>query len=253
MHTATQVQRTKAVREAISLAKVVLTSNSPIGEITGETGTGKTMACYAIIEELGGVRVCAWEGITRTQLLNEVLRSLWLDPAHSAQKALTDLVKYGRSARERILLIIDEANKLSWHNLELLRYLADEGGFALILVGTELYSKQFINEKTKPFLLQLGRRIGAKRHKMYNLSEAELAAYVIKPRFNGAAENAELVKRFWEASRKGNWGEAVELAEECRRLLEVNSISTLTLEVLDLAIAWAANRHFIHNGNGRVA
>ena len=51
-----------------------------------------------------------------------------------------------------------------------LRYIADECGFAVLLVGTELYERQFANARTKPLLLQLGRRIGAKPRRRPALS-----------------------------------------------------------------------------------
>ena len=63
----------------------------------------------------------------------------------------------------RTLLVIDEANKLGWRVLETIRYLADECRFAVLLIGTELYTRKFTDARTRPLLEQLGGRIGAKR------------------------------------------------------------------------------------------
>ena len=53
----------------------------------------------------------------------------------------------------------------------------------------------------------------------------------------------EIVTAFWSLCRKGNYREAVELAHECRRIMETNQMQALTQAVLELAGKWMANRH----------
>ena len=59
----------------------------------------------------------------------------------------------------------------------------------------------------------------------------------------GESADKELVTTFWSVCRKGNYREAVELSEECRRIMEVNQMQALTPAVLELAGKWMANRH----------
>ncbi len=232
-----EIRDTRVVREALALAELVLAADNPIGEITGPAGSGKTVAGHAIAGKHGAIRIAAWDGITRHQLLREVARLSGIDGIGAADK----LLRRGGDAT-RLLLVVDEANKCSWRVLETLRYLADECGIAVILIGTELYAQKFIDARTRPLLIQLGSRIGAKRVASRHLDRAETYAHVIRPAFGDIADR-EIVTAFWSMTRKGNYREAVELAGECQRIMASNGIQALTPAVLELAGTWMANRH----------
>lgn len=235
-----EIAKTAAVKAALELAELLIhTETTPIGEIVGETGTGKTMAARAIELELGAVRVAAHEGMSRYQLLGAIAKPLGIEGPSTRWLEL--LAAWAAEQKRRPLLLVDEANKLRWQALETLRYLADECGFAVLLIGTELYERQFVSARTRPLLLQLGRRIGAKRAKTGHLDRAATYAHVIKPRFGDVADK-EVVTHFWQAARKGNWGEAVELAEACARVMAASGVSALTMQVLESALQWTANR-----------
>lgn len=231
------IRETKAVKEALALADLVMASDNPIGEITGPAGTGKTMAGRAVAAKLGAIRIAAWDGMTRHQLLAAVAAAIGMEGPGSADRVL----RRGAQA-ERVMLVVDEANKLSWRVLETIRYLADECGFAVLLIGTELYTRKFSDARTRPLLVQLGSRIGAKRAGTRHLDRAETYAHVIRPAF-GDITDKELVTAFWTGCRKGNYREAVELAEECRRIMAQNGMQALTPAVLELAAKWMANRY----------
>lgn len=234
-----EIRDTKVVREALALAALVMSEDNPIGEITGAAGTGKTMAGRAICEKYGAMRIAAWDGMTRHQLLREVAAMLGIEGAGAVEK----LLRRGDNG-ERVMLVVDEANKCSWRVLETLRYLADECGIAVILIGTELYSRKFAEARTRPLLLQLGSRIGAKRVATRHLDRAETYAHVIRPIFGDVADK-EIVTGFWTLCRKGNYREAMELAGECQRIMASNGIQSLTPAVLELAGKWMANRHAV--------
>lgn len=242
------IRETKVVKEALALADLILASENAVGEITGPAGTGKSYAGRAVAQKLGAVRVAAWDGITRHQMLEAVAAGLGLDGPGCVQRLLRRGVgAAGPSADlfsgpERVLLVVDEANKLSWRVLEALRYLADECGLAVLLIGTELYSRKFSEARMRPLLLQLGSRIGAKRVSTRHLDRAETYAHVIRPMFGDLADK-ELVTAFWTGCRRGNYREAIELAGECQRILATNAMQTLTPAVLELAAKWMANRH----------
>ncbi len=233
------IRETKSVKEALALADLVMASDNPIGEITGPAGTGKTMAGRAVAAKLGAIRIAAWDGMTRHQLLAAVAAAIGMEGPGSADRVL----RRGADA-ERVMLVIDEANKLGWRVLEVVRYLADECGFAVLLIGTELYTRKFTDSRTRPLLVQLGSRIGAKRAGTRHLDRAETYAHVIRPAF-GDITDKDLVTAFWQSCRKGNYREAVELAEECRRIMAQNGMQTLTGAVLELAAKWMANRYAV--------
>lgn len=231
------IRETKAVKEALALADLVRNSTNPIGEITGPAGTGKSMAGRAIVQKLGALRVSAWEGMTRHQLLRRVAFDMGTEGAHAADKLLAR-----EPEADRVLIVFDEANKMTWRLLETVRYLADECGIAAILVGTEFYTRKFSDARTRPLLEQLGSRIGAKRMATRHLDRAETYAHVIRPVF-GDLTDKELVTAFWQGCRRGNYREAVELAQECARLMAANGLQSLTGATVELACKWMANRH----------
>lgn len=234
-----EIEKTKSVQDALQLAELLIeTGDAAIGEIVGETGTGKTRAAHAVMSGYDGVRVCCHEGMTRYQLVARITAGLEIEGPSTRWLEL--LADYPVKASIRPVLVVDEANKLKWQALEVLRYLADECGFAVLLVGTELYERQFSNARTRPLLLQLGRRIGAKRVRMGHLDRAECARYVLMPKFGEV--DKEIVTRFWTGCRRGNWGEAVELAGECLRLAQLNQSQILTMGILEAALNWFANR-----------
>lgn len=234
------IAKTKTVKETLALASLLrATECTPIGELVGDTGTGKSIAARAVSQELGGIRIVAFEGISRSQLLNALMQQLQLN--FPAARHLDILGTWAKEQSTRPLLLVDEANKLNWRALEVLRYLADEGGWAIILIGTELYERQFASAHTRPLLLQLGRRIGAKRVKTGLLDRAETYTHILRPRLGDVADK-DVITAFWQGSRKGNWGEGVELADACARVMSANDIGALTPAVLESALAWTANR-----------
>lgn len=232
--------RTRAVVAALEMAEIVRAAeDAAIGEIVGETGSGKTMAGRAIADAMSALRVAAWQGITRYQLIRAVADAAGVEaPAH---RLLPALAEWAAARGRRPVLLLDEANQLRWDALEVARYLSDECGFAVILIGTDLYEHRFSAAATRHLLLQLGRRIGAKRVRMAALDRAETYEHVIRPRFGEVADKAVL-QAFWEGARKGLWGDAVELADACARTARAAGAAVLTMPVVEAAVAWMATQ-----------
>jgi len=61
----------------------------------------------------------------------------------------------------------------------------------------------------------------------------------------GEVTDKEIVTRFWVMCRKGNFRDGVELARECRRIMQLNGFASLTDATLELAAKWMANRHAV--------
>jgi len=232
-----KIEITKPVKQAeVMLGLLVDRGSSGIGEIVGSTGTGKTTIGRHLVQKFGGRRVCAFKGITRNTLLRAIVQQVKGGEPGNSSRWLEQLAETGQVGDQRPLLVVDEANHLRWDSLEQLRYLADECGWAVLLLGTELYLQSFDNARTKPLLLQLGRRIGAKRVSTKAMDRAETALWVMRPAF-GEGLGKELVTRFWQGCRRGNWGWAVELRDSCLRIMATNGVATLTDTVLEAALA----------------
>ncbi len=237
---AKEYAQTKSIKDAVKLAKqLVQAEDAAIGEVIGETGTGKSAAGLHLAQTIEqSWRICCYDGMGHDKLMRAIFKAVFGNAKGVAdwENLLKEMAGDGPA---RPLLVVDECNSITWRILERLRYLADECGWAVLLVGTELYTNQFADARTKPLLKQLGRRIGAKRVKLKHLDRAETLKYILKPRFGEV--DKEVLTKFWGGCRKGNWGEAVELANACKRVMDANNKTLLGMDVLNAAMADQAN------------
>jgi hypothetical protein len=224
---------TKSMKKAAAMAALLRQAgDAAIGEITGETRVGKSAAGLYIAAQPNSIRICCFQGISPYKLDRALRKALKAAAGYEGDPADYPATL---AAEDRPLLVVDEANKATWPTLEILRYLADEAGWAVLLIGTELYTRQFADARTAPLLKQLGDRIGGKRVAMQPMDRAETLVHVLKPRFGTVA--LTVATSFWHASRKGHWGPAIELADTCRRVMDANGRSVLDAVVLNSALA----------------
>ena len=232
-----EIVETRQVRDALRMAQSVMDSleTGPIGQLVGESGTGKTRAGKALVERLGAVRVCCSQGISNKVLAAKIHTAFGGEKTPGSANALVGKLETVVSGK---LLVVDEANHLRWQQLELLRYLADEAGMGLILVGTDLMDRPFKDGRTATYLAQLASRIGAKRVRFERLTALEeVAGYMIQPHF-GKVDKATATAFHKQA--KGYWRDAAELAAACRRVMEAQGLNKLSAVVVEAAANWMA-------------
>lgn len=232
--------KTNDIKAVAQMTQAVMDNNDAcVGRISGSPGTGKSIAGRMLVSDFNAIRVCCSAGITRKSLLLRLGRGFGLDDselrgsADSLLYILEPLVK-GR------LLIFDEANHLNWPHMELLRYLPDECGASIILIGTEILDRKFRDGRSSIYLAQLARRIGGKQVTMGKMTTIEqVGAWAIQPRFGKVSKAT--AKAFKDACH-GYWGEACELADTCERVMQSSSIATLNENVVKAATAEMAQR-----------
>lgn len=231
-----RVIETVAVQQALVLAHTLLSEeHNRVGKIDGKPGTGKSTIAHYLVQQLGAVRVCAYQGMSTKSLMMDLCVALGLEVTGGT--AATQIARLRPHVRNR-LVIVDEANHLKWPQLEGLRFLADEAGMALLLMGTDLMNRQFRSPQTGVYLAQLASRIGAKTlhlTRMRRIDEGQ--AYILQPLF-GQVERA-VAKRFMQVSQ-GYWRDSFELAKACQRLMAPHNLSQLTIEIIDTAAQWMA-------------
>ncbi|MFV0409774.1 MAG: AAA family ATPase [Paracoccus sp. (in: a-proteobacteria)] len=226
--------RTEVAADAAAMCRAVLDARPrcQIGQITGKTALTEYLAT-----ELTAIRIEVWAGINNRDLLRILVdaantQGLMIDPAGTANAMLGRLM----AALTGRLVIVDEANHLSWKQLEILRGLSDLGRCGLILVGTDILARNISGDST--YLAQLRRRIGAKRVELGAMkSDEEVLAYCIQPRFGSVSRKT--VQAFRKATG-GVWGFALELGNACERLLAAEGIEKLDETVVQTAAAWMA-------------
>ncbi len=232
-----QVIETRHLRDALRMALSIRDSleTGPIGQIVGEPGTGKTWAGKWLAQELSAVRVCCSHGISNKALALKLFEAMGGERVPGSANSLIGKLEGMAAGR---LLIVDEANHLRWQQLELLRYLADEAGMGLLLVGTELMDRPFTDGRTATLLAQLASRIGAKRVRFERLTALEeVAGYMLQPHF-GKVDKA--TAQAFAQHAKGYWRDGAELAAACKRVMQTQQLDKLTAVVVEAAANWMA-------------
>lgn len=236
--------KTKPVREAEKMAQAVLDAkrSGPIGLLIGDPGTGKTECGKHLALAFAGVRLCACEGESISSLARRLYRGMTRTQANPAGDSIKGSAAEIREAIEPLcagrLLVMDQADKLNWRVLEFLRYLADEAGLGVFLIGTELLERTFKDGKTGIYTAQLASRIGAKSIRFHPFADIqEVTAYMIQPQFGQV--DVATAKAFLAACR-GYWREGMALADTCQRIMEGQKLDKLNKEVVTAAASFLA-------------
>jgi type II secretory pathway predicted ATPase ExeA len=237
-HTGPGFAKTTFALQSMEMAHNVLAAGKSrrIGQIIGNPGTGKSEAAEWLAAELGGAYVSAWQGISVNGLLLAVARALG-DTALKDNTANDAVYRALKPLAQGRLIVVDEANLLGWKQMEALRFLPDQCGAGLILVGTLLFDEYLRASKARTLVAQLVSRIGAKSVTFHPMSPRETVEAVVKPRWPEAP--AEAAKAFANAC-KGVWRDAVELADTCARIMSVNGVPFSVTVVESAAAAWGS-------------
>jgi len=171
-------------------AMQVLTTAIDMGEgfikVTGEVGTGKTLLCRKLLNQLEPDYIVAY--LPNSYLSPEELRwaiavELGMDVDKALdQQALTQLINHYlldlQEDNERVVLLIDEAQCLSWETLEALRLFTNletesEKLIQVVLFGQPELDEKLANNKVR----QLRQRISFS-YKLRSMTAAEVIYYI---------------------------------------------------------------------------
>ncbi|MET9226006.1 ATP-binding protein [Lentzea sp. NPDC003310] len=212
-----------------------------LGVVHGRAGVGKTFAVQWCLERLdpvttdtarGGplrvVQVVFTHAPTALEVAKELARAVLVDPPRNANRYRLQNLVLERVTGRPHLLVVDEAQRLTRHTMEVLRYLWDHkpSQLAVLLVGgdgcREVVAREPMMEsrvfRTRHLQPLPGRRVPElirRYHSLYHRAEADLIARV----------DAEFAHGIWR-----NWASftltAAELAAEHDR-------DTLDAELVD--------------------
>ncbi|MBS1211818.1 MAG: family ATPase [Proteobacteria bacterium] len=122
-----------AHQEAMNVLMVALHGGEGFIKITGEVGTGKTMLCRKLLNELGPGFATAYianPALSRSELLSSVAEEMGIslegppNPGHLLNRISGHLLDVAASGR-RLVLVLDEAQAIPPESLELLRLLTN--------------------------------------------------------------------------------------------------------------------------------
>lgn len=199
-------------KEALAHLKFGLQEKNGFVALTGEVGTGKTTLLYSLIGSLNGKVKTVF--ITNPKLsvsdfFHFVNSELRLDCSESKSSFLINFKKYVQNALSRneiILLIIDEAQNLSFELLEEIRLLSNLETPSVKLLQVFLVGQQELNNKLNmDSQRQLKQRISIKYH-IQPLNFKDTQKYIQKRIYLAGCKNRNLftkkaIKHIYRYSR----------------------------------------------------
>lgn len=154
--------------EAMQVLLTALNMGEGFIKVTGEVGTGKTLLCRKLIDSFDDNTLVAY--IANSYLTPEELRwALALELGIESQQALgqqalsqtiQDRLLHLSHAGKRVILVIDEAQCLSWESLEAIRLITNLETQTRKLLQVVLFGQPELDEKlAKQRVRQIRQRI----------------------------------------------------------------------------------------------
>ncbi|MCL1075315.1 ExeA family protein [Shewanella dokdonensis] len=172
--------------EALQVLQVALQTGEGFIKVTGEVGTGKTLICRKLLNELSAQFVCAWlpnPYLTPAELRVAVAEELGISlPQSCDQQHLTGLIQQRLlqlSAEDKqIVLLLDEAQALPDDSLEALRLFTNLETEQRKLVQVVLFGQPELDQRlAQKQFRQLRQRITFS-YQLRPLQGAEVGAYL---------------------------------------------------------------------------
>ncbi|TAK74638.1 MAG: AAA family ATPase, partial [Gammaproteobacteria bacterium] len=158
----------KGHQEALNTLQFCIHSDEGFIKIIGEVGSGKTLLCRKLLENLESEYITAYipnPDLTPLELRKAFAREIGLDPSlsHDQHELLTVIYQHLISlyaAGKKVILLIDEAQALSDDSLETVRLLTNLETQHSKLLQVVLFGQPELDERlNKPHLRQLKQRI----------------------------------------------------------------------------------------------
>ena len=204
-----------------------------VGVVHGRAGVGKTFAVQMCLEQLDPattetasgwplrvVSVVFPHSPTSRQVAEDLARAVLVDPPRGTRYQLQNLV-LAQLARRPHLLVVDEAQRLTQHSMEVLRYCWDDRAsqLAVLLVGGDgcwevisrvpmLRSRVFRRRHLVPLNARVVPRLMRRYHPLYRDADPDLLARVDAEFAQGRGETGLRSRspwRTWPQSMAGTW------------------------------------------------
>jgi type II secretory pathway predicted ATPase ExeA len=184
--------------EALAHLKYGISQGEGFISITGMTGVGKTLTCMAFIASLGEKTEVAYISnpiLSSEQLLKKICRKFKISPDERKSKSLLDafysFLMEKRRGGKRVVLFIDEAQKLERDAIEQIRLLSNLETSRDKLLQIVLVGQPELTEMLNSYeLRQIGQRISVSYH-INPLKSLETKEYILY-RLNIASQGTRI-------------------------------------------------------------
>ncbi len=234
-------------QEALQVLHAALAAGEGFIQVTGEVGTGKTMICRKLINELADDYQFAWlpnPYLSGDELRRALATELGLPAEHDAlqlTQQISDELMRCALAKKPVVVVVDEAQALPDDSLEALRLFTNLETESFKLLQVVLLGQPELDQRlAEPQLRQLRQRITFS-YRLRGLSLAECQDYLEYrlhvAGFDGVPMFAGLPsKLIWQASGGIPWLVNV-LAHKCLILAYGANTQRVTAEMVSRAIA----------------
>ena len=137
-----------ARRRIVSSLATAMLESGGLQVLTGGAGGGKTTLARAVVATVEDRARVAWirdPGLTRAEMFEALAREFGFDAADGSLNAVITAIQEQRRTRRAMLVVVDEAQRLSPETLEALVQLAslapdaERAPFSVLLVGDERF------------------------------------------------------------------------------------------------------------------
>jgi MSHA biogenesis protein MshM len=158
----------KGHQEALNILQFCIKSGEGFIKIVGEVGSGKTLLCRKLLENLDDQYVTAYipnPDLSPVEMRKAFARELGLDPVswndqHELLTAIYQHLIALHTAGKKVILLVDESQALSDESLETVRLLTNLETENSKLLQVVLFGQPELNDRlNQPHLRQLKQRI----------------------------------------------------------------------------------------------
>jgi len=173
-------------QQALNVLLVALNSGEGFIKITGEVGTGKTMLCRKLLNELDESFVVAYipnPALTRSELVGAVAEEMGIrtkdgPPSGRLLKNINRHLLDVAASGKRLVLVLDEAQAIPPESLELLRLLTNLETESSKLLQIVLFGQPELDDLlARPEMRQLRQRITFS-HRLEKLDLRQTRSYL---------------------------------------------------------------------------
>lgn len=207
-----------------------------ISVITGNSGAGKTTALewYCLFNPQA-IFIRVNEVLSKKYLMSQILKAMNQPYEGFSLYDMFEAICESVSKKNKII-IIDEAERLDTHNLELLRDIYDRGNIGLALIGLETL-RVLLKKGTslRENLVQLYSRVGYQEVvDILTPGDVKMVFYDLFRNHKVSAEKCSQLSRIYE--KRGGLRVIIKIANVAPKIAERNEIAIIDDDIIDAAL-----------------